>query len=442
MAGLPTSLTICPSCGANLHVPERMVGTVVHCFECGKPFQVENGSEVLQVARPAAVPFGRRGRKPRRLLGCVGLAVGLLFLFFLLIWVLAVSVRREEGHKAASIQAARPDQEQFENWSRMLQWLPAEATLFGAIDFKRFGSLSLDDPTTQAFVRLVAPPEAADKLTPENLGRIQIDGIGFACYEDPKSKTNQALVLLDGQIWSGRKRVLDFIRQNAADAIHVKESRGNFPGVAGKSALLSGPAMPFAMHLRDDQHVFLGRALSKNPSEDDNLKALDRLPSVGARPALYLFENGRLSGKSDNPPWLRDAVNKISPDACGAVLGEIPAAWRKVLTDTLNLRVCPRTFAFHVQRNGQGFWCSLTLNLDKISDDRLLQTDLEKWCSQGLNAWQARFPTLKKDRQASTELGQTLSRMHWTAAGGSVQTQFTLSTATWKTLSKALLRLP
>ncbi|MGH7174195.1 MAG: protein kinase domain-containing protein, partial [Gemmataceae bacterium] len=107
VAGLPTSLTICPSCGASLHVPERMVGSLVHCSECGKPFQVEEGSEVMQVARPARWPFGHwpdrrfawwgrhlagRCRGRWRLRGCLGIVAGCaLLLFFFLFFVLVMS---------------------------------------------------------------------------------------------------------------------------------------------------------------------------------------------------------------------------------------------------------------------------------------------------------------------------------------------------------------
>ncbi len=66
--GLLTSLTICPICGAQLHVPEKMVGETVHCPECGKPFRVEEGSEEIHIARavqPAPVlPLRARKRLP------------------------------------------------------------------------------------------------------------------------------------------------------------------------------------------------------------------------------------------------------------------------------------------------------------------------------------------------------------------------------------------
>src|SRR6185437_1215682 len=85
-AGLPTSLTICPSCGANLHVPERMVGSLVHCAECGKPFHVEEGSELLQVARAGPPPFRPHCRARTKLRRCLWIAIGcaaLLILLFL-----------------------------------------------------------------------------------------------------------------------------------------------------------------------------------------------------------------------------------------------------------------------------------------------------------------------------------------------------------------------
>jgi serine/threonine-protein kinase len=65
-AGLPTSVTICPGCGASLHVPERMVGKTVHCGECGQPFGVEEGSEEMLVALPVPSPFGRQARAKRK----------------------------------------------------------------------------------------------------------------------------------------------------------------------------------------------------------------------------------------------------------------------------------------------------------------------------------------------------------------------------------------
>jgi hypothetical protein len=73
VAALPTSMTVCPGCGANLDVPERMVGHTVHCGECGQPFQVEEASQEMLVALPVPSPFGRQaraaGKPPARVRG-------------------------------------------------------------------------------------------------------------------------------------------------------------------------------------------------------------------------------------------------------------------------------------------------------------------------------------------------------------------------------------
>ncbi len=59
-AGLPSSLTICPSCGANLNIPEAMIGESVDCPECAKPFRVEAGSRSIEVPRPRIDPRNAR----------------------------------------------------------------------------------------------------------------------------------------------------------------------------------------------------------------------------------------------------------------------------------------------------------------------------------------------------------------------------------------------
>jgi hypothetical protein len=435
VAGLPTSLTICPSCGASLQVPERMVGGLVHCSECGKPFHVEEGSEVMQVARPARWPQQPREGLRRKSGGCLWIAGGavVFFVFLLLLFVIYMRSSYEEHAETAALRQPHPP------WKRMLEWLPAEATLFGGIDLKSFGSLSLDDPPTQALLRLIVP-EAADDLTPENFGRIRIDGAALACYEDAKSGRNEALALLEGQIWSGRKRILDFLHQNQTD-LRVKESKKPLEGLSGKSALISGPSVPFALHLRDDQHVFLARSLGKDATEAKHMKALERLPEVGARPAVYLFSGDNLSGHGYNPPWIYESLAKIPPNACGAFLGEIPDVYRKALTDFLKLRVCPHSFVFHMRRQGQDIVCSLTLNLDKAGTDAMLRDDLEQWRLGALNELQVRFPLLKKDRQGSTLLGQILNSMRWKTGGGKVQTEIKLTGPTSKDLSNALTRI-
>ncbi len=105
--GLLTSLTICPTCGAQLHIPEKMVGETVHCPECGKPFRVEEGSEEIHIARavqPAPVlPLRARKRLPV----WVQLLIGFMALssFGLGVAAMAVYFSQDQSLKRAQQQA-------------------------------------------------------------------------------------------------------------------------------------------------------------------------------------------------------------------------------------------------------------------------------------------------------------------------------------------------
>src|SRR5207248_10278813 len=138
-----TSGTGCPSSRASLHVPERMVGSTVHCGECGKPFRAEGISEEIQVARPVPSPFGRRGRQKKGLPAWTWILVGCAALLFLLVlfgfWSLqgpATGVVKGSLQPQAVTGPWAPAP----FWKSPLGWFPAEATLFGAVDLKAFGS--------------------------------------------------------------------------------------------------------------------------------------------------------------------------------------------------------------------------------------------------------------------------------------------------------------
>ncbi len=80
-----TSLTICPSCGSHLHVPDKMVGPVVNCPQCGKPFQVQDGSQEIQVIQIAPHPVLHLARvQPKHPFFKTGPIWTALAIFFLL----------------------------------------------------------------------------------------------------------------------------------------------------------------------------------------------------------------------------------------------------------------------------------------------------------------------------------------------------------------------
>ncbi len=414
--GLPTSVTLCPSCGASLHVPERMVGSVVHCAECGKPFQVEDGPSI-QVARAVPPPFGPRPRPRRKVPRWVWIVAGCAVLLVLLLF-LAVFARREEALLHAPAVAALSSRSPTpqppmvpadRDWCKSaLSWLPAEATLFGAFRFPPFEPLTLNDARTQTALRLFAPEKVARKVTPENLGRIQLHGLGAAYYEGNKFEEPRLIVHLEGVALDGRKRIVDFIRQSTAEKENIEK-------VQNEAIRVSYPEWPFALGLVDDYHVFLARSLKPGADAPQHLKAL-WLPGpsqAGPDPRPGNLHVGY------SPPWVKGALASIPPDACGFLIGEIPAEWRKRLSEALPLRVCPRTVTLYLSRQDREVAASLTLSVDRAGDERLLREDLDKW--------QARA-------------GQALKSMYWTTDRGSVRGQMRINDQTWPALAELLRR--
>jgi serine/threonine protein kinase len=433
--GLPTSVTICPSCGASLHVPERMVGSVVHCAECGKPFHVEEGSSI-QVARAVPPPFGPRHhrRKVPRWVWIAGGCAALLLLFLGTFNVVrkqrAVRVAEEQARIAQTKPPAPPMDPSW--WRGALTWFPAEATLFGAIRFQPFGPLALDDERTRTALRLLVPEETARRLTPENLGRIQLHGLGAAYYQESKAEEPRLIVHLEGVALDGRKRIVDFIRQSTAEKAKIEKAAQN------EAIRVSLPEWPFAVGLLDDYHAFLARSLKPGADSPQHLKALERLREFDFGGS---FQHPGNLNVGYNPPWVKGALGAISTETCGFLIGEIPAGWRQRLSEALQLRVSPRTVALYLSREGQGIAASLTLSVDKAGEDRVLREDLEKGCRQGQERLQARFPALRNEAGSLALIGQTLKTVRWEADRGNVRAEVRISDTTLKALAEVWMRV-
>ncbi len=437
-AGLPTSLTICPSCGANLHVPERMVGSLVHCAECGKPFQVEQGSEVMQVARPAQWPLRPRFRLRRLFRGCLWIVAGFVVLAMLLIFVYQLGHRLFGPQGISTPAALKPPGGPSQRWRPPLErWgqlhgLPPTATLFGAIEFMPARNfLTLDDEQTQTLLRLFLPKETAKRITSENLGRIYINGVGLACYASPQGEDALALLHLAGTAQEGRKRIVDYVRRASQAKVMVE---GEDKGPPMGSIHLSSRDFPFALKIVDDHHAYLAACWNPQNQAPELSKIQKQVPS----------SVDVLSGY--NPPWIKNALINIPQDACGFLLGEIPDSWKNVWTDALNirLRVHPRSFVCHVKKELQGVTFFLTLNVDKSKAEGMeLRDELVLWCRQALDVLQQKYSALGKEREARAAIGQILQSMHWEIdiRDGSIHTEVHVSTQDWKVLSEALIRM-
>jgi serine/threonine-protein kinase len=434
-ADLPTSLTICPSCGTSLYVPEEMVGGIVHCAECGKPFQAEDGSEVIQIARAVKPPFGPGLRRRRRLPGCVWI-VGGFAAFLILLILLYASLRYHAGvapqsipPKSAASGGGQPSGPPPIPMSREDRWnelngLPAGASLFGAIRFPQI--LPLDDARTQTLLRLLAPEETARQLTPENLGRIHIQDLALAYYERPNSKDPQAILHLTGTAVDGHRRIVEYLRRTGGDKVRVEELDARL--AANGPVCISGPELPFALKIVDDNHAYFAASGARDGTASHHRKLVGSLPASNSIPGGY------------NPPWIKNAVDNMSTDVWGFFLGEIPAELRDLLTEALGLRVCPRSFILTLSGRSDAALLTLTLNVDKADSDSILRDDLEKWRHQALDVLRASFPALRKETKALGALGQALNSMRWETDRGSVRTRVQTSASTWNALRDLLNR--
>jgi hypothetical protein len=437
-AGLPTSVTICPSCGASLQVPERLVGSVVHCAECGKPFQVEDGPSI-EVARAVAPPFRPRRRRHVRgwalTIGIVAAVLLLLALVAAFALYRAKAARREAAAALIASQTARDTMMQGPRLDHLLNAIPTGATMFGAIDLRPFGSFTPDEPRTQTVLRLLLPAETADRLTPENLGRIQVDGMGMAYYTEGRIAGPWWMAHLQGVALDGRQRAIDLLRNGPKKDLRIEAG----PNKGSKTSLarVSGPKLLVALGLIDDNHAYLAGSLAQGATGAEHLQALEQ-GGVFDFSNVWAPVGPVLTGY--NPPWVKEALAKLQPDACGFCLGELPAEWRQLLRDSLKLRVSPRTFVAHLRRHSSAVTLSLTLSVDRPSEALLLRDDLEKWRTQALDEWRERYPAIKGEPGALALVGQALKSMHWGASGGSVSTNVQMSYQTLQALADLLRR--
>jgi hypothetical protein len=142
------------------------------------------------------------------------------------------------------------------------------------------------------------------------------------------------------------------------------------------------------------------------------------------------------------PPWLQAALREVPPDACALFLGEIPAEWRRPLTEALGPRACPRTLVFYLKREGEGVALSLSLNVEKAGGGADLAGRPRGMASPGARRAASQGPVLREEPEALALLGQTLKTMRWGAnpGGGCVRTGVQIPGPTWGALGKLLKR--
>jgi hypothetical protein len=296
--------------------------------------------------------------------------------------------------------------------------------LFGAIRFPQV--LTLDDVGTQTLLRLIAPENKAEELTAENLGRIEIRELALGYYEESKSRDARMIVHLTGTALDGHRRIVKYLRRAGEENVQVEQLDARLAD--NGPVCISGPELPFALKIVDDHHAYLAASGARDGTASQHHKLAKTLPSSVSIQGGY------------NLPWVKDAVDGMSSDTWGFILGEIPAELRNLLTESLGLRVCPRSFILTLSGQSDAPSLFLTLNVDKAETAVFLRDDLNKWSHQAVDILRASFPALQKEKNALAALGQTLKGMHWETGRGSVRTHVQISASTSEALRHLLNR--
>ena len=457
--GLLTSLTICPSCGAELHVPEKMVGGTVHCPECGKPFRVEEGSEEIQVARalkpapPAPLrpghSFPRRSRFPI----VAAVLLGLMFLVCLGVFGLysAHSTIREPAHATVVPRPqSLPDPvprapmaptlvepwSQF--WTNTLNGFPEGAALFGAVDLRRVQMGNATPPVLD----LLMPPGARQVLTPEELWRLGgLDGFSFAYYFDPAKPepARQVLRLRYGSALGTREKLLTSLRRTSPDVEAEVDAREAAP--AASPVRMTSARLPFALGLLDDSDLFLA---GYREGCADGAKHLEVLESVAP------FDSSRnrrpvKSGRTQRakPAWPAAALKDIPRDVSGVVVGEVTPDLGKFLSQRLGLQVCPRNFVLYAKAGPKGLELHTVLKVATTGSEQTLLRNLRFLSDAGFTAL---FPPEIKNRSGGAVLQRWLNALsgttlRWEAGKGLVRGQMSIPYQNLNDLGAALAAL-
>jgi serine/threonine protein kinase len=287
-----TTITICPACGSHLHVPDKMVGRVVNCPQCDKPFQVQDSSEEIQVVQAVSSPvlplFSPKGNialkqlKHRRAsksvaAGCLAACFFAMFVggAVLLIYFLRTSSETKSGTVAAvvtpsvfSVEERRPPIED-NLQGETLSWFPADATFFGAIDFRELAPLTPNKELTQPLFNYLMPPQGGKFLTTDAQGNLHIDRISFAYCASARQPANSRLfVRITGQI--RHEWAMAFFRSEAPGALFLEER-----GPEGhRVTLIYGPTMDYALAVVNETDVLMARSLRSMATKERHLEVV------------------------------------------------------------------------------------------------------------------------------------------------------------------------
>jgi serine/threonine protein kinase len=334
----PSWLTVCPACGCQFHIPGPEAGQQVYCPQCGQRFVLEEASQDLPVAHgPKARP--RKPVAPRRKApSWVWIVAGVAGVFLLCCGIpafLIVSWRTLEVQSSGtpvdsppteveSTRAMAPVVAESKGVPSLpggdaLDWFPANATLFGVLDLRSFSQVTLESGLGKGLRDKLLPADIKALVSLERLGRIRLDRVAFAFYQDWQNNGKSRLLLrCTGKF--DRKRVVELCPELLKPAALAKDyhlSVNERKGHDGERITLisSSEAAP-AFGVVADTDVLIARFL-------DNKAA-----HVEVVQEALLVRGGREKGIFAVPYFWADDWKGLPPQTCGFLAGLPPADLR------------------------------------------------------------------------------------------------------------------
>jgi serine/threonine protein kinase len=396
-----TSLTICPSCSCQLHVPEKMVGKLVNCPQCSKPFRVEDTSEELYIVRmdasgraephpvPVAAPRpAKPRRKMRRWIWILGGVAALILLAMLFATVRTKASRaRVEAERAAFLHSASRAPAAGKPWG--LDWFPADATCYGAIDFRSFRQLPPNDELIHTLRLKNWFTEVTRLLTVDHLAIRKIDRASFAYSADPlESENARVFVRLTGQL--DRRQLELLCRQVLPNAVVQKRQ---------DTVLFTSPKTAWGVALIGKNDLLLARYQGGDAKTNQKLGLLDQ--------ALHV--------RAGREPGLRPLTSPpggLGQPSLGALVeGQVPDS----ITERPEVRkwfpVMPGSVSLTVTREGPQTKLQWVLSPVQAGEERALldhSNRLKQQAAQSLAAFLAQLP----ESRTNSKLSQSLARIN------------------------------
>jgi uncharacterized protein (TIGR03067 family) len=308
-----------------------------------------------------------------------------------------------------------------------LSWFPADATLFGVIDFTPFGSLTINNPLVQAVLEKLVPPGERGLFAADNFADARLDRVSFAMVERPqKPAETRYYIRLSGKINRTRmtRALLEqYPAATARQGSSVPEDRMTFVTIPGVAPLIAID--------RDEEVIIVG--YEAEPADKSKRQQLmSEVIRFSVDPNGVDWSNPNLTRGS-----YLDALNKLPEDTFALLMGDVPVSLHQELSAAKGgpFRAVPRFLSVTARRDTRALYFEGLLPGPK--EATAFAADLGKQLTEGALAVNKLAPEGQRDA-----LAQLISAAKPAAEANKVTVRMSLPDDLTHALADAMRALP